>query len=73
MRSELGLTWDNILYDISYQNLIMLSKCTPNYSFDKKDKGIQANVKGKENIPEFGAKGNAGGFQGMINYFKGLK
>lgn len=76
MRSELGLTWDDIVYNISYSNLIMLSRCTPNYGFDKKktDKGIPKTSKSfTAEPPEFGAKGNIGGFKGLIDFFKKVK
>lgn len=72
MRAELGLSFEDILYNISYVNLIMLSKCTPNYNFDKKDKGGISRNLSKE-PPEFGAKGNAGGFSGLVEFFKGVK
>lgn len=79
LRSELGLTWDDVMYNISYQNLIMLSKCTPNYSIDRKDDKksstpINRTSKTiKTEPPEFGQQGNIGGFQGLIKFFKGIK
>lgn len=75
MRSELGLTWEDILYNISYQNLIMLSKCTPNYSFDKKEKEGLDKYKTtksiKELMPEVGEKGNVGSLQNLFKILKG--
>lgn len=41
LRAELGLTWNEIIHEISYQNLIMLAECTPSYNFDKKEKKIE--------------------------------
>lgn len=74
MRAELGLTFEDIMYNISYVNLIMLSRCTPNYNFDKKDKSISktSKVNRKEQL-EFAAKGNAGGFEGLVKFFKGVR
>lgn len=35
LRAELGLTWNDVVHEISYQNLIMLAQCTPSYFRDE--------------------------------------
>ncbi len=40
LRAELGLTWNDVVHEISYQNLIMLAQCTPSY-FRDEDKTVK--------------------------------
>jgi hypothetical protein len=34
----MGFTYYNVLHDISYQNLLMLCQCVPDYDFGKNNK-----------------------------------
>ncbi len=47
LRAELGLTWNEIIHEISYQNLIMLLECTPSYNSEKsvKQNNVQSDKK----------------------------
>jgi hypothetical protein len=39
LKSEMGFTYDQLLYKISFQNLILLSSAVPSYDFESKKKG----------------------------------
>lgn len=36
LKSEMGFTLRQLLYEVSYQNLILLGAAVPSYDFDKK-------------------------------------
>lgn len=60
MAGDLKLSWDEVVHNRSLENIIMLSKCVPDYSIDKKNK------KGKP-IPESGESGNIGSIKGLFS------
>lgn len=75
LRSELGLSWDDIMDNISFTNLMMLAKCTPNYSLDNNKKSINKYTVPKgtnkqDLMPEVGAMGNVGSFQNLVQILK---
>lgn len=66
------------MYNISFANLMMLAKCVPNYSLHKdkdkdKDTGAITRKTGKNEMPEFGKRGNLGSFDALISFFKGIQ
>jgi hypothetical protein len=73
LKSEMGFTYKELLYDISYQNLILLSSAIPSYDFDSKYKGKnkRGHGRGGAQMSPTPQKGNAGGLKGLFATLKG--
>lgn len=72
LKSEMGFTYEDVMYRISFQNLILLSSAIPSYDFDNKGKGKGSRGKiGRNQFPQAVQRGNAGGLKGLFATLKG--
>lgn len=72
LKSEMGFTYEDLMYRMSFQNLILLSSAIPSYDFDSKERGKTPRGKmGRNSLPQFGQRGNAGGLKGLFATLKG--
>jgi hypothetical protein len=64
LKSEMGFTYNQLLYDISFQNLILLSSAIPSYDFDRGKSKNKGNNKTSH-------QRNAGGLKGLFATLQG--
>lgn len=48
LKSDLNFTFDTVLHDLSYQNLVLLSSAIPSYDFDSKKRDRAPGNRGSE-------------------------